>query len=62
MCLAKAVRVEGTEQVELCAYVSQFRAEGDQITLTDVLGEETTLTGRISRVDLVKNLIVIEAA
>ena len=62
MCLAKAVRLEGDKQVELCAYVSQFRTEGEMVILTDVLGEETTLTGRISRVDLVKNLIVIEAA
>ena len=62
MCLSKAVRFEGDKQVELCAYVSRFRTEGETVVLTDVLGEETTLTGRISRVDLVKNLIVIEAA
>lgn len=62
MCLSKAVRLEGDKQVEICAYVSRFRTEGETVILTDVLGEETTLTGRISRVDLVKNLIVIEAA
>ncbi len=62
MCLAKAVQLRDGEQTPLCAYVSTFRTEGDRVVLTDVLGEETSIVGRILSVDLVKNLIVIQAA
>ena len=62
MCLAKAIRARDGEESQLCAYVSKFRTEGDSIVLTDVMGEETSVVGRIRNVDLVKNLIVIEAA
>ena len=61
MCLAKAVRLRDGEQPPLCAYVSPFRAESDRIVLTDVPGEETGICGHISFVDLIRNLIVIQA-
>jgi len=34
--------------------------DGGVITLTDIMGEETVITGLLKSIDLVKNIILIE--
>ena len=62
MCLSTVYKADGSENVKLAEYVSGVRAEGDKITLTDIMGIETVVFGTLKSVDLVKNLIVIEGA
>ena len=61
MCLAKAVRLRDGEQppLRLC----QPLPHGERPHRFDGLpGEETGIRGHISFVDLIRNLIVIQAA
>ena len=60
MCLSTAYKTKGSERVKLAEYVSGVRAEGDRITLTDIMGLETVVYGTLKSVDLVQNQIVIE--
>ena len=60
MCLSTVYKADGSENVKLAEYVSSVRAEGDKITLTDIMGMETVVFGAMKSVDLVKNEIIIE--
>ena len=60
MCLSTVYKADGSERVKLAEYVSGVRAEGDRITLTDIMGAETVVVGTLKSVDLVANQIVIE--
>ncbi len=62
MCLSTVYKADGSERVKLAEYVSGVRAEGDRITLTDIMGAETVVVGTLKSVDLVANQIVIEGA
>ncbi len=60
MCLSTVYKADGSERTKLAEYVSELRAEGDRITMTDIMGAETVVFGRLKSVDLVQNQIVIE--
>ena len=60
MCLSTVYKADGSERVKLAEYVSGVRAEGEKITLTDIMGLETVVFGTLKSVDLVQNQIVIE--
>ena len=60
MCLSTVNNADGSERVKLAEYVSGVKAEGDKITLTDIMGLETVVFGTLKSVDLVQNQIVIE--
>ncbi len=60
MCLSTVYKADGSERVKLAEYVSGVKAEGDRITLTDIMGLETVVIGTLKSVDLVQNQIVIE--
>ena len=62
MCLSTVYKADGSERTKLAEYVSGVRAEGDKITLTDIMGVETVVFGTLKSVDLVANQIVIEGA
>ncbi len=62
MCLSTVYKADGSERVKLAEYVSGVRAEGDKITLTDIMGLETVVFGTLKSVDLVQNQIVIEGS
>ena len=62
MCLSTVYKADASGKTKLAEYVSGVRAEGDKITLTDIMGIETVVFGTLKSVDLVKNLIVIEGA
>ena len=60
MCLSTVYKSDGSERTKLAEYVSGVKAEGDKITLTDIMGAETVVYGKLASVDLVQNQIVIE--
>ena len=62
MCLSTVYKADGSERVKLAEYVSGVKAEGDKITLTDIMGLETVVFGTLKSVDLVANQIVIEGS
>ena len=62
MCLSTVFEQRGTEQTKLAEYVSSVRDEAGKITLTDIMGIETVVYGKVKSVDLVENRIIIEGA
>ncbi|MDR1908847.1 MAG: CooT family nickel-binding protein [Spirochaetaceae bacterium] len=60
MCLSTAWEIdENGVRVKVCEYVSAVAVSGDTVTLTDLMGNEVTVTGILQSVDLVKNDILI---
>ena len=61
MCLSTVMLEKNGTSEKVCEYVSNVKTEGNKITLTDVLGTETEVFGTIKSMDVIKNLIVVEA-
>lgn len=51
MCLATVVNINQPDSIVL-QYVSKIEVNGNQITLTDVMGEQKTVEGAIAMADL----------
>lgn len=51
MCLATVVNTSQPDSIVL-QYVSKIEVNGNQITLTDVMGEQKTVEGTIAMADL----------
>ncbi len=51
MCLATVYKNDEPDSVIL-EYVSRIDVSGDQITLTDVMGEQKTIEGTLAMADL----------
>ena len=51
MCLATVVNINQPDSIVL-QYVSKIEVNGNQITLTDVMGEQKTVEGTIAMADL----------
>lgn len=62
MCLAAAYRNEQTPENLICKFVSNIGFDNGKIVLTDILGENIAIEGKLSTVDLVKNVVVIQCA
>ena len=62
MCLSNVYEVSADSEKLICEFVSDIRINGDTITLIDVLGQETTVTGKVTAVDLINNRVTIMAA
>ncbi len=61
MCLSNVFLVSDEDETLVLEYASSVDVDGDQIKLTDVIGQEITLTGTILSVDLIKNQIKVKA-
>ena len=60
MCLSTVfARIEGQEDNKILEYVCKIAVDGENITLTDVMGTETTVKGKISSCDFVNNKVII---
>ena len=60
MCLSTVfARIEGQEDEKVLEYVCKIRIEGENITLTDIMGAETVVKGQISSCDFVNNKVII---
>lgn len=62
MCLAAAYKNEQTPENLICKFVSNIGFDNGKIVLTDIMGEDIVLDGKLSTVDLVKNVVVIQCA
>ncbi|MCI7227242.1 Predicted RNA-binding protein [uncultured Clostridium sp.] len=51
MCLATVVNINQPDSIVL-EYVSKIEVNGNQITLTDVMGEQKVVEGTIAMADL----------
>ncbi|MDR1411772.1 MAG: CooT family nickel-binding protein [Spirochaetaceae bacterium] len=63
MCLSTAWELDSFgEKKMLCEYVAGLSVTGNTITLTDLMGNEVSVSGTLRGVDLIKNTITISAA
>ena len=57
MCLSNVYLVSDDSEKLVCEYASSVSVQGNQIHLTDVIGQEITVVGTIMSVDLINNQI-----
>lgn len=62
MCLSTVYQVIGTDEKMICQHVSSVTIDGDELHFTDIMGGETVLTGKIEKIDLVNNSIIVRSA
>ena len=62
MCLAAAYKNEQTPENLICKFVSNIGFDNGKIVLTDILGENIAIEGKLSTVYLLKNVVVIQCA
>lgn len=62
MCLSTVYRNEKSEDTVLCKFVSSIKAEGDELTFVNIMGESMTVTGRLVSADLTAGTVVIATA
>ncbi|MDR1042686.1 MAG: CooT family nickel-binding protein [Clostridiales Family XIII bacterium] len=61
MCLSTVYKTGKTGE-PLAEYVTGIKVDGDEITLTDITGNDVVARGAITSVDLIKNVILIDAS
>lgn len=59
MCLSTVYKTSDPDIV-IMEYVSKIRINGDEITLTDVMGEEKTVMGKLTLADLTGAVVKID--
>ena len=62
MCLSTVYEDVGGERRKVCEYVSGISTENGGVTLTDIMGKQTTVKGSLKTLDFIKNIIIIEGA
>ena len=62
MCLSTAYYNSKKEENVAARYVAEIRVEGDEVLLTDVMGKEMVIPGKILFVDLTGGTVVLQAA
>ena len=60
MCLSTVYEERDGRQEKICEFVSGIRADAGRVTLTDIMGNETVVDGKLKTLDFVKNIIIIE--
>ena len=61
MCLATVVNINQPDSIVL-EYVSKIEVNGNQITLTDVMGEQKVVEGTIAMADLTGGRVEIRCS
>jgi len=62
MCLSTVYKVQNGSQDVVCEHVSGIVIGDGNVTLTDIMGQETIVDGIITSIDLMKNIILIHTA
>ena len=62
MCLSDAYELKNGERKLVCSRVCGVSADGENDTLTDLMGIRTVVSGKLKSVDLMSNVILIEAS
>ncbi|MBR6321274.1 MAG: CooT family nickel-binding protein [Lachnospiraceae bacterium] len=60
MCLSNVYLVGDDSEKLVCEYASSVSVEGNEILLTDVIGQEIKIVGTIMSVDLINNQIKVK--
>ena len=61
MCLSTIYKNTKEDNNILCQYVATITADGDKLTFVDVMGESTTITGRLLTADLTAGTVIVDA-
>ena len=61
MCLSDAYELVDGKQKLILSRVQDIATDGENVLLTNLMGIRTKVPGRIKSVDLLKNIILIEA-
>ena len=59
MCLSTIYKNEKADNNILCRFVANITADHDKLTFVDVMGEETTVTGRLVQADLTAGTVIV---
>lgn len=59
MCLSTVYRNEKQEDNVLCKMVSSISVDGDTLTFVDIMGQSTTVNGRLVRADLTAGTVIV---
>ena len=59
MCLSTIYRNEKQDGNILCRYLASITADGDKLTFVDVMGEPTTIPGRLVSADLTAGSVIV---
>ena len=60
MCLSNVYSGEEPDSRLLFKNVASLNIDGDNITLTDILGIPTNIKGTVKKIDLLENIIIVE--
>ena len=61
MCLSDAYEIRDGKENLVCSRVCNVSADGENVTLTDLMGIRKVIPGKLKKVDLMSNVILIEA-
>ena len=59
MCLSTVYRNAKQEENVLCKMVSSISVDGDTLTFVDIMGQSTTVNGRLVRADLTAGTVIV---
>lgn len=62
MCLSTVYKNEKADYNILCKFVATITADGDNLTFVDVMGDSTTIAGRLVSADLTAGTVIVAAA
>lgn len=58
MCLATVYKE--SDDTVICRNVSKILVEGEQVIIRDIMGEETSIEGKILMVDLANSIVKLQ--
>jgi len=61
MCLSTVYELRDGQEHLVSEYVSSVDIGKDEVTFTDIVGNQSTVRGSIRNIDLVNNKILVEA-
>ena len=60
MCLSNVYRDDPSDDNLLFRNIADLKLDGDTITMTNILGIPTSIKGRVKKIDLLENYIIVE--
>ena len=61
MCLSTIYNNEKQEDKILCKFVANITVDGNNLIFEDVMGENTTITGKLVSADLTSGFVIVSA-
>ena len=59
MCLSTIYKNDKADNNILCRFVATITVDHDKLPFVDVMGEETTVTGRLVQADLTAGTVIV---